>query len=1649
MFTYISNALQVMPLIVLPEFQPIYNIIFGCIISVVELLTAIKAYALFKKEADIRFSVLSSGFLCGGIFEVINTFYSYLYHFVDAKNLYKIMEFHYLVTSNMFIALSAFIAVFWSAKLITSNTKKTASLIFSIVLISALFVFAAFQSFTLIPINILEDYSTKLSVLNPITNILSNSIFLITAFVFIDNRRFLKKPALTLFSIGLLVMTFTQIFVFSGSYLTSFYRFYVHIGKIAGLLLLFAGIKDIETESRFLSFKTKLSVIPSLYLLLTYFIFITGSSILFNINFPIYINYLIFGFFIFSIILQYTISSSLVNPLKSLIRKIGSFHPEEKPIIEHKVSNDEVGLLTNKINEFAEADWKHFQGLKISNNRERVLKEIIEATMEEMGLENLMDYVCQKVADTFGAQRVSIVRLSISEWDSYWALKGEYLANKNIKGIKDTKIDSNFIRFWRIQLEQCIQPIAIDDIEKAHIPDFVSKIYKEIGTKSLMLTPIKKGSDLWGPIVVSVNDIRKVWTPEEKSLLSSIADQLYIAVKQTELYEINRHQSEQNSAVKRIIDAIGTNLDLKQMLQVICKETLELFQVNTVAIGETSSKNAYSSWDIVVTAQSNESDSELKEMSPEFVHYLGKTILEGNKDLVIDNIDAPEVNELYKKYHKEIGTKSIINVPIRRNSDAWGIIALIQCDKYRHWTDNEKELLHTIAGQAYVAAKQAELYETAKTLAEREALLRKITNVIRKSLDINDVLVNICDEIAKVFGVQRATIIEFPDKNDFHNWVVRREFKIHPEIKGILENPEFNVRIGEVWAKSLFEGNGVMPIDNIPQSDLPEFAKELYADMGPKSILITPIQSYEDKWGVIILAEYEKHRHWTENDIALIQSIADQVYLGIKQAELYSATKKQAERELMVRTITNTIRTTLDIDKTLQVITQEVASLFKADRVILARFPDMENLKSWFIQTDYTKMPQSEPYDTYNLDPTAGEYWGELLFKQDKALCLNDVAAAQIPESLKNNLKALGIKAITGIAIKNKEEIWGSLTVASNTYREWSQDELDLLATISDQIFLAIRQSELFSEIKSLANRENLLRTIINEVLAAENLDNAIIAFAAEVSKIFDVDRISIRIYDPVSRSFSENFGQYKKPQTPGNILPFSDDLSSNSVLASTELDEFLIKNILEKDEIFILDDIDDERLSDTIKNIWQTINVKSTVISPIKYKNEALGLLFLTNTEFGKPAGKINLNLLSSIVQQVAIGINLFQLTDKLEKSLEGERVIREVLAESRKQEDHDKIFTYLLKRLLVLFNVEIGIHMHIDEDNNVTITNGESILEEPFNITKGPISLEFDHLKEIIPSETGEPLIINNTDTEIKDPQLKEFLKQNNIKSLISHYVERIMTGETAEDLKAITLLCATIPRQWKYNEISGFRLATDTVSLIYFEALQRKEAENLKNTFIATLTHDLRSPINAEQKALEYILSRPPDSHLGSFSEFLTSMYKTNDELLRIVNNILTVYHYESGKFELALNPAYIQEIITNAVNSMRPLAQDEESDITANIDPNLPEILIDKGEINRVVTNLISNAIKHTKKGTTIHVSAQKANDEIIVSVKDNGQGIPEEDQQKIFQRYPTKKRKIGTGLGLYLSKQIIDAHAGRIWFESQIDRGTTFYFALKI
>jgi len=229
---------------------------------------------------------------------------------------------------------------------------------------------------------------------------------------------------------------------------------------------------------------------------------------------------------------------------------------------------------------------------------------------------------------------------------------------------------------------------------------------------------------------------------------------------------------------------------------------------------------------------------------------------------------------------------------------------------------------------------------------------------------------------------------------------------------------------------------------------------------------------------------------------------------------------------------------------------------------------------------------------------------------------------------------------------------------------------------------------------------------------------------------------------------------------------------------------------------------------------------------------------------------------------------------------------------------------------------------------------------------------------------------------------------------------------------------------------------------------------ETQKLKQDFASMIVHDLRSPMTAIRGFTDLMAA----GHLGPISDkqktAFTTMHKSIDTQLLLINDYLDLAKLESGSIDVDLKPLDLNRIIDSSIELVKVLAVLQDIELTAERESTLPFALGDQAKLEQVLVNLLTNAIKFTDKGGSISVSAAVDGNMMQVSVSDTGVGIPAEDLPLIFDKYRQVKTGIidgqkGTGLGLVIAKLIIEAHGGKIWVNSEVGKGSTFNFTVPM
>ncbi len=772
------------------------------------------------------------------------------------------------------------------------------------------------------------------------------------------------------------------------------------------------------------------------------------------------------------------------------------------------------------------------------------------------------------------------------------------------------------------------------------------------------------------------------------------------------------------------------------------------------------------------------------------------------------------------------------------------------------------------------------------------------------------------------------------------------------------------------------------------------------------------------------------------------------LYRKKRYPSLYKKLLPEAElikkKESLLRRISKKFSENYNLKEVVKILSEEVSREFDFENLVfLELFPRFEGKVR--IKSEYENFASVNGDKIINLNADDFQLLSETIFKDQPSLIIDSINNSKFSKQFKNSCRKQGINFAAFFPVRSKNEIWGLIVFTGKSYRYLYPPLVELLKGLSDEMFLMIKNAKLLTTCEALFERESILKNITNKTLSCKNLTYALNSISEEIARIFDIDTVAIRLFDKTLMTFSDTLGEYRR----------SEDIPSvkGKFLNKKNLNDFIWNKLFINYESIIVDDINKADLPENIKNSLLDLNVRSAVFFPILYKEEPMATIFLANTRETYPIRKDLYEFLIPIANQLAVCINLFEANEKLTQSLAVEKTTKELIFKLKEDDHHDKIFSSFLQPSLELFDVERSMHLHFDRDQNILV-NLEDLKNPAFTKLLNKQILDSNNTIEFILNSKKNIWAVNNVETDINNEKLKEFLLANNIKAFLAHYNACICEECYAPALEkfnkyAVNLICSSTPRIWHSSEIESFRLIAETITLIYRQMSQRKEIEYTKKTFLATLTHDLRSPIMGEQKALEYIIAKKPETSLSSFVEFLQDMYYTNQDLLNIVNNILMVYHYESGQIDLNISRAEIKDIIDASVRSVQHLAKEKQTIINVKYEDTISLVRLDKNQISRILTNLISNAVKHNPPGINIDIEVKKSDNDIRFSVIDSGKGIPEENRECIFNKYPTRKGQIGTGLGLYLSKQIVEAHNGKIWFKTQEGKGTGFTFSIPL
>ena len=299
-----------------------------------------------------------------------------------------------------------------------------------------------------------------------------------------------------------------------------------------------------------------------------------------------------------------------------------------------------------------------------------------------------------------------------------------------------------------------------------------------------------------------------------------------------------------------------------------------------------------------------------------------------------------------------------------------------------------------------------------------------------------------------------------------------------------------------------------------------------------------------------------------------------------------------------------------------------------------------------------------------------------------------------------------------------------------------------------------------------------------------------------------------------------------------------------------------------------------------------------------------------------------------------------------------------------------------------------------------------------------------------------------------------------------LLSHAQSQIAIPILRESaVIAILVLENTVPKVWEQSIVDFLNRLRDHAAMAIANAqmYEHVQAANLAKTeFVSFVSHELKIPMTSIKGYADLLLSPGFGEPNEMQTKFLKTIRANVDRMARLVSDLADVSRIEAGHLHLETQSVAVNDIINDVLDSTRAQIDEKDQTLTVELPEDLPHVWGDRVRLVQVLTNLVSNAYKYTPENGQIMIGAQviqyqndrRAQPMVQVSVADTGLGIKEEDQPKIFGKFMRADddealKSPGTGLGLNITKSLVEMHGGHIWFESKFREGTTFYFALPV
>jgi len=1089
------------------------------------------------------------------------------------------------------------------------------------------------------------------------------------------------------------------------------------------------------------------------------------------------------------------------------------------------------------------------------------------------------------------------------------------------------------------------------------------------------------------------------YTEDDVRVAEAFAAQAAIAIDNARLYEEAQRRADHMAALNEVAATVSQSLDLQQTLRLALDKALEVVGVEAGAISLVDE----AAGELVIRAHKGWRHSEIAQgMRIKLGEGLsGRAAVTGETVVTGDVRGDPR---LAVPRFAEEGVQAMVLAPMRARGRVVGIFSVMHYTPYLFSTESI-EFMKALADQIGVAIDNARLYEAEYMRRRTSEALREISGALGSTLDLDQALSVTMLHLPELVAYDRASILLI--ENGRARVCAAHGFD---SIGTVLQS------ISPIQPDALL-GRLVLAKRPLIVPDVGEF----------KAWLGAPLIARQEVIGALSI-ESRQPRAYTEEHAATLFTLASHLASAVENARLFMAEQRRSTQMALINEIARQTSSTLDLDE-----------LLKRAATLIHQRLGYRAVGLFFVDSTH---------DEIVLRSAAGE-WADLVesgyrqpirpgqiglaLESGQTIISDYVAEDPDYVPLIDSATPLGSELV--MPLQRGSVVFGALAVQHQQPYFFQPDIVGVVQTLADQLTIAIDHARLYQEMTRRMYELNALHEM-----------------AMAGTSTLDIDEVSQRTIEALQRTLGFDYLGLFLLDTAGTALELyatSTRAEGTARHARIELGRGIIGVAAQTGRPVNSADV---RLD--ARYLPALPGIRSELAVPLKAGEKIIGVLDAQSTRFNA-FSQSDERLLLTVAGQLAVILDKARLHQETQQRLAEMSTLQTFAHKISTTLDLNEVLdmiVFTLKDVLECRGVSIallvpdtqtleiraaaGIQAKWRREAKLKLGEGISgqvaATAQPMYVADTQVMPNFIFFDKIVRSLLCVPLTV-------KDHVIGTLTVDQSVPSAFTQDDERVLTIAAAQ--AAIAIENAQL-----YEELK------ERARKLEHAYRDLQEADRLKDELVQNVSHELRTPLTFVKGYVELLLEGDMGPINERQRESLTIVAEKTNSVTRLVSDIIFLEQIE--RESLRLSQAQMTDLAQLALQGCEVTAASAGIQLRLEVEPGLPPIIADRDRINQVFDNLLANAIKFSPEGGTITIRLRREGDAVLTSVIDTGIGIPKDQLQRVFERFyqvdgSATRRFGGAGVGLAIVKRIVEAHNGRVWVESEMGQGSTFYFALPV